>query len=587
MPRVARADATGALPMSTLKFDGRPLLFIGFDDTENALYQQLLTGYGRDFPSILTAPDITQALEIIRDTAPCCCILDDTAAGPVGLSPLARLRQEFAAENLPVVVLMAKENEEQSYSLLQQGAQDYLIKSEATAPRLYGALRNAIHTSHLQNQLTHFAHYDVLTGLLNRNLLYNRLAHTIGRCNRYNLECALVVIDIDSFKPFNEIYGYEVGDQILQHVATCIRNNCRHTDSPARMGSDEFMVLLEQVNEQVSQQITEKIITAIQAPFEVSGLQISLTASAGIANYPLAASVEEMLKHADEALFLAKRDQQVNFVNFSKQHKITWTRQQLLERELAKAIQQGDLALVYQPIVTASDYTLKRFEALSRWPRNDFAVSAPELIAMIDRLNLIEPFHDWLFQTAFGQIQAWNKELIVADVCLNIPANYCYSHSIARTIEQALVRFNIPPDKVELEITESTLMLYPERSVELLQGLHNKGLKIAVDDFGTGYSSMAYLTQLPLDTLKIDKQFFLDNAKNERNRKVIEAVTALGHSLGLEIIAEGVETQAELELAKQVGCDLLQGFYFGRPQMAGGDWNSYFKHFSNIILPSK
>jgi EAL domain-containing protein (putative c-di-GMP-specific phosphodiesterase class I) len=173
-----------------------------------------------------------------------------------------------------------------------------------------------------------------------------------------------------------------------------------------------------------------------------------------------------------------------------------------------------------------------------------------------------------------------------ADICLNIPANYCYRQSIIHTIEQAFSLYHIEPSRVELEITESTLMLYPERSVDLLQRLHDKGIRIAVDDFGTGYSSMAYLTLLPLDTLKIDKQFFIENSKNDRNRKVIEAVTALGHSLGLDIIAEGVETSTELELAKQVGCDLLQGYYFGRPQFASGSWADYTQHFSHIAPPA-
>jgi diguanylate cyclase len=564
----------------------RPLLLVMQNSQERTRYKQLLKKYASEFPFVIEADNAEDTVRLVRELQPQACLLDNRVKGFGELSLLKSLRREYPAERLPLVVISDHQDDDLA-TLLQAGAQDYLVSGNISAAQLHAALRNAMHTSQLQKQLSNLAHYDALTGLLNRNLLYNRLAHAVGRCNRYSQSCALLLIDLNNFKPINDIYGYEMGDKVLQHVANVIRENCRSTDSPARLGGDEFLILLEQVDDTDCQKITEKIINAIETPFDIEGVNIHLTASAGVAAYPLAGNVEELLKHADEALFLAKRHSGGSCVNFSSEHKAQWSRQQQLERELSKAIRQGDLALVYQPIVCAKTYVLRRFEALSRWPRNDFAVGAPELISMVDRLNLIEPFHEWLFNTAFSQLRAWHQENIFADICLNIPANYCYSNSIIRTIENAMDRFAILPKQVELEITESTLMLYPERSVELLHKLHERGIKIAVDDFGTGYSSMSYLTQLPLDTLKIDKHFFLENAKNERNRKVIEAVTALGHSLGLEIIAEGVETQAELELAKQVGCDLLQGYYFGRPQHAQGDWASYFRQFAHIQLPPK
>lgn len=545
----------------------------------------LLNIPNEDWDELCVVTHLEAALQRIRQQPPLCCLLD-TQVKPINDQTVVKaLRREYASDNLPLLLINPTDGEDDAGQTLAQGAQDYLPLNTMTAAQLSSAIHNAIHTSQLQKQLNNLAHYDSLTGLLNRNLLYNRLSHAVGRCNRYGQSCAVLVIDLNNFKPVNEIYGYDVGDKVLQYVAACIRDNCRSTDSPARMGGDEFVVLLEHVDEQSGQLITEKIVQAIQTPFFVNGISIQLSACAGLATYPVAASVEELLKHADEALALAKNAQDQNWVSFSNEHKERWTRQQILERELPKAIANGELALVYQPIVCAKTHQLRRLEALSRWPRSDFAVGAPELINMIDRLQLIEPFHEWLFHCAFKQMHQWKQEAIHADICLNIPANYCYRQSIIHTIEQAFSLYHIEPSRVELEITESTLMLYPERSVDLLQRLHDKGIRIAVDDFGTGYSSMAYLTLLPLDTLKIDKQFFIENSKNDRNRKVIEAVTALGHSLGLDIIAEGVETSTELELAKQVGCDLLQGYYFGRPQFASGSWADYTQHFSHIAPP--
>jgi len=563
----------------------RTILLISNDTATSSHITNLLNIPNNSWDALCVVENLEAALHHIRKQQPLCCLLDTQVKTLTDQSVVKALRREYASDNLPLLLINPTDADDDAGQTLAQGAQDYLTLHSMTAAQLSSAIHNAIHTSQLQKQLNNLAHYDSLTGLLNRNLLYNRLSHAVGRCNRYGHSCAVLVIDLNNFKPVNEIYGYDVGDKVLQYVAACIRDNCRSTDSPARMGGDEFVVLLEHVDGHTGQLITEKIIRAIQTPFEVNGSSIQLSACAGLATYPVAASVEELLKHADEALILAKNAQDQNWVSFSNEHKERWTRQQILERELPKAIANGELALVYQPIVCAKTHQLRRLEALSRWPRSDFAIGAPELINMIDRLQLIEPFHEWLFHSAFKQMHQWQQESINADICLNIPANYCYRQSILHTIEQAFSLYHIDPSRVELEITESTLMLYPERSVDLLQRLHDKGIRIAVDDFGTGYSSMAYLTLLPLDTLKIDKQFFIENSKNDRNRKVIEAVTALGHSLGLDIIAEGVETSTELELAKQVGCDLLQGYYFGRPQFAQGSWAEYTQHF-NHIAPS-
>lgn len=305
--------------------------------------------------------------------------------------------------------------------------------------------------------------------------------------------------------------------------------------------------------------------------------------SIGLAIYPdTARDAEELLQQADRALYRAKASAITDFVAFSQSHKSEWQRQHLLESELPGAIAAGKLALAYQPIVDAQTFQMKRLEVLTRWPREDFAVNPMDLMEMIDRLNLFDAFHAWLFDTAFKQMRAWQTETSCPSLCLNIPANYCYNFAIADAVQSAMIRHGIDPTTVELEITESTLMRYPDRTIAVLTTLHEMGLRIAIDDFGTGYSSMSYLTQLPLDTLKIDRNFFLKENNRERNRKVIEAITALGHSLDLEVIAEGVETELQLKLARDVGCDLLQGYYFGKPAFPGKNWVEYVGQFCHI-----
>ncbi|HEY7771836.1 MAG TPA: GGDEF domain-containing response regulator [Marinagarivorans sp.] len=561
----------------------RPVLIVDDNADDRAAYKRFLKKYEHEFPRIIELDNGSDILAKVRKYNPSCCVLDYKLPGNDGLVVLQNIRLEYPAEALPVIVLTGEGDDELAVQMLQNGAQDYLVKGEVNAGRLYSAIRSALQTANLQKQLTRLAHYDALTGLLNRSLLINRLGQAIHRCNRYKQKCAVLHLDINKFKPMNETFGQEYGDAVLQEVAERIRKNCRATDSPARLGADEFAILLEQVEADTCSKIAQKLIEAVEQPVTVNGVKQAIKVSVGISIYPdTAGNGDELLKQADEALQRARRSDSLKFVSFSEKYKREWTRQQILERDLPGAIANGDLALVFQPIVSTEGYNLKRLEVLSRWPRQDYDVYALELIEMIDRLGLADSFHDWLFDQAFAQARKLADGNVVADLCLNIPANYCYSKSISKSVEESLARHQVDPRRVELEITESTLMLYPERSVELLTNLHKKGLRIAVDDFGTGYSSMAYLTKLPLDTLKIDKHFFLDNTRDERNRKVISAVTALGHSLGLEIIAEGVETMAELNLASQVGCDLLQGFYFGKPAPVGDSWPEFFKRFPLI-----
>lgn len=560
-----------------------PVLVVTSRAQESQRLQAAMREYAREYPNVVRADAAADALLAIRRKMPCCCVIDAGDGLQKGRDLVARVRKSYPQEILPIVLIVADLDEAEPAEL---GVQECIVQRDLTPALLYGALGNAIRASKMQRQLEHLSHFDSLTGLLNRSLLMNRLEQSLRRCDRYSERCALLYLDLDNFKPVNEAYGHEVGDLLLQAVADRVKNNCRNTDSPARLGGDEFVVLLENVNNATGRKVADKILKSLSAPFELAGHTLHISASIGLATYPdTAKSASELLKQADQALHRAKDCDDVTFINFSEHHRHQWNRQHALETQLPKAIENDELSLVYQPIVCAKTFELKRIEVLSRWPREDYAVNAFELIEMIDRLNLNDAFHQWLFNTAFAQMKAWKKESISPDLCLNIPANYCYNSAISSCIDSAVQNHGVDPQKIELEITESTIMRFPERSIQLLQKLHSRGIKIAIDDFGTGYSSMAYLTRLPLDTLKIDRNFFLTDINKDRNCKVIEAITALGHSLELEIIAEGVETDRELNLAKRVGCDLLQGYYFGRPAFAGACWQEYQSNFEHMCLP--
>lgn len=561
----------------------RPILIIDKNPDCLKAIRHSLAKYSGEFPEVIEVTSAADAFKVIEQKTPLCCLLSYQSPGTEEALFIEELRTLYAADQLPIIVYSLPENEESVLELLQHGAQDYLLRPEMTPARLYGSLCNAIQSSRLQQQLQYLAHYDALTGLINRNLLMNRLDLALKRCDRYQLRCALLCLNLDNFKAINDAYGHATGDLLLQAVADRIRKKCRVTDSPARFGGDEFVVLLEQVDSDTGARVAEKIMRELALPFDVNGQQLNIGASLGVAVYPdTANNAAELLKQADQALNQSKKDEMHPIVHFSAHYKKEWSRLHTLERELPMAIANNKLSLVYHPIVDAQTFELKRLEVLTRWPREDYGVPALELMEIIDRLNLTEAFHEWLFHTAFSQMRTWHEEAVHPDLCLNIPANYCYSSVIANSIKRALDRSQLSPEKIELEITESTLMRYPDRSIKVLQSLHDDGFRIAIDDFGTGYSSMAYLTRLPLDTLKIDRGFFLADQKKDRNRKVIDAIAALGHSLGLEIIAEGVETEVQLHLARAVGCDLLQGYYFGRPADPGANWGEYIANFEHI-----
>ncbi len=453
-----------------------------------------------------------------------------------------------------------------------------------TTLKLFSMMAVAIKVHQLMSFSISQVQQDSLTGLINRELLLNRLGQSLRRCNRYRERCALLCLNVNQFKSINEKYGHLVGDQLLKQVAERVLSVCRNTDSVARLNGDEFVVLIENADKNIGRKVAEKLQRKLTEPYNIHEHVVTIGVAMGMAAYPdTAVDAEELLKQAGQALDKAKASREVSFVSFSERHKSQLYRRHVLEQELKRAIDQDELKLVYQPIVCAKTHEIRRIEALSRWPREDFNVPAPELIEMVDRLNLTDAFHHWLFHAAFSKLSQWQSESVFPELCLNIPANYCYSDTISKGILRALSEFNLTPRGIELEITESTLMRYPDRSIRVLNALHQEGIRIAVDDFGTGFSCMSYLTSLPIDTLKIDRDFFLARRHLARNKKVIDAITALGHSLGFEIIAEGVETEAQLALAKGVHCDLLQGYYFGRPESATGTWLEYVSQFPSIV----
>ncbi len=495
------------------------------------------------------------------------------------------LSMAFGDNAMPVVFIQMTPDID--FSSYRKSIQFEVLEAPSASPmKMMAAMEAAERVYEVCSAADPTATQDPLTGLISRDVLLHRLEHSFTRCKRYGERCTLLCINLNQLTSVNEKYGHAVGDKLLVEMASRLRNKCRKTDSVARLNGDEFVVLLENVDMTVGQTVAAKIKKYLSVPYDLGDAKIHVSLSVGMASYPdTAKDAHELLAQVGQTLTKAKDHEEIHLVNVTTTDKDQLYRRQVIEMELGSAIENDELQLAYQPIVCADTFQVKRVEAQSRWPREGLKISSIELMEAIDRLSLTEVFHEWLFSTAFKQMELWQNEAVAPDICLNVPANYCYSQTISDAALNYLHKHNVEPSQVELEITESTLMRYPERSVKVLSHLHAEGLRIAVDDFGTGFSCMSYLTSLPIDTLKIDKDFFLVQKNQVRNRKVVEAITALGHSLGQKVIAEGVETEVQLTMARDAGCDLLQGFYFGKPQLASTNWHNYASQFAHVSNP--
>jgi diguanylate cyclase len=534
---------------------------------------------------MLEAVTCEEAKKLLEQYQPSCCLIDYMMPGANGAEFIKAIREESHNQHIPIIMMTGEGDEKISVDIMRSGAQDYLVKSDITKELLNHSIKSAIQTCQLQYQLQYLAHYDTLTGLINRALFLDRLQGAIDKCDRYDNSCSVLYIDVDDFKQVNDTYGHYEGDEILKAVAERMKANCRNTDSPARLGGDEFAILLDCIDEEHTNKIAEKILRAVSQPIIIGDYSLTISLSIGIAYYPKTAiNMQDLLKQADEAMYQAKQSGKAGVSYFSEEHDKEWKRIKQLEIMLPLAIKNNELSLAYQPIVRSKDQSLYGLEVLARWNPVGFTVSAKELVDMIEKLGLFDDFHTWLINKALSQYAQWNAVGQGIQYCLNIPANHVHSEWLIYCLNNALKTYQIEPFQISLEITEKTLMSDPDFSYDFLHSLQEEGVQFSLEDFGAGNISMPHLSTLPLSVLKIDHQFISGINENKVNRKVVETMTALGHSLGLSVVAEGVETEEEYNVVDEIGCDLMQGFYFGKPAVAIDIWNGFVGNSQSVSV---
>jgi len=418
-------------------------------------------------------------------------------------------------------------------------------------------------------KLRHMALHDGLTNLPNRTLLEQRVKEALERTVRTGASFALMFIDLDRFKLINDSLGHQAGDDVLAEVARRVRGKLRHQDTLARLGGDEFVVLLSGIDRASDAGIVAQKIQACMAePFRPKGAEMVISASIGISIGPQdGASVSELLAHADIAMYHAKKLGRNNCQYFAPALNEFAGRKLELENSLRKALAEEQLELWYQPKVNVASQRIVGLEALVRWRHPERGLVMPqEFIPLAEETGLITQLGTWVIRTACRQNRIWRDDgLEDVRIAVNVSAAQFRQPTLVRIITEALEESRLEPDALELEVTESVVMSNPHEAVKTLQQLREMGICISIDDFGTGYSSLSYLKKFPINTLKVDRTFIKDVLSSGDDAAIVKAIVAMARSLRLNIVAEGVEDDAQLAFLESIGCDQCQGYFFSRP----------------------
>ncbi|WP_298209473.1 EAL domain-containing protein [Acidovorax sp.] len=527
------------------------VLAAGVYDTDGVLFAHYARDPDPSFPTTLNATGLDGAqeragwrlLEIARPIA-------DSAA-PLGTlyirksmrAVYTRLAVRFASALLIAVCVMAM-------------ATALVLRSRA-------AVREA------ENRLHTLAHTDAVTSTGNRHAFNERLAAELELARSAGHQVALVYIDLDNFKTLNDTFGHAAGDNLLRQAAKRLQSVVRNTDFISRLGGDEFALVLRlDMDDAALDKYTQRIVGVFQTAYTEVGQQMNITCSAGVATFPQDASdMDALLSNADTAMYRAKEMGKNRCVRFEASMNQAVVRRQAIEHALRSELeQQGTgLALHYQPLFSARDRSLVGAEALLRWTHAELgAVSPLEAVSVAEDCGLIVPLGYWVLRTACRDASRWNAHGPL-QVAVNISARQLGDPQFLERVMDILREEGLPAHLLELELTETVLMENMEAGAHTLHRLSQLGIHLAIDDFGTGYSSLAYLRQLPMRRLKIDRSFVKDLPGQEHSRTIVTAIVALAHGLGLEVTAEGVETQQQADYLVEQNCDVLQGYAFARP----------------------
>lgn len=548
---------------------------------DEPILMEIVQAYLEDtgYHNFITIDQPAQALEALKHERPDVILLDLNMPEINGFELLTAIRANRETQHLPAIMLTSASDTKSKLTALELGATDFLAKP-VDPSELVLRLRNILSVKAYQDQL---AFFDTVTGLPNRNLFLDRLGRAIQLAQRENKLLSVLNIGIDRFRHINDSLGPKAGDSLLRQVAKRLTQIIRQSDiigvqimqpaeSLARLGGDEFsVVIFDSHRAENAALVARRILDSLRRSFRLSGQDIFITCSIGIAVYPDNGDKTDLLiKHAAIATIHAKYRGRNNFQFYSDSIN-SQSRQRLnLETRLRRALENEEFELYYQPKIAIDKDRVVGMEALLRWKSPTMGLVSPDkFIPLAEETGLIVPIGEWVINEACRQNMEWQKNgAEKLKVSVNVSPQQFRNQDLHQIIEHALTASAMDPHWLMVEITENIVMDNATKTIELLNKIQRSGVSFSIDDFGTGYSSFSYLKQLPVCELKIDRSFLIDVPEKEEDAAVTKAIIAMAHSLGLSVVAEGVENDQQLNFLRGQGCDLAQGYFFSKPLTA-------------------
>lgn len=556
------------------------LLLVEDDQKEVVVIKNMLQEGLQSQFTLKHSPSVSLALELVKKQPFQAIILDLHLPDGKSFDSVPQFIQY--CPGAPILILSGVEDEERAIQAVKSGAQDYLIKGQTSSSTLCRAIRYAMERHRATQRITQLAHYDHLTGLANRGLFYERLNCAVARCNRNDTAMALMFLDLDHFKEINDTLGHERGDSLLKTVATRVKKCIREIDTGVRLGGDEFVVLLEQITsvEDVAS-VAQRILHLLAQPVIIDQHQLRVTGSLGITIYPWdSANPQELLSHADAAMYRSKAQGGNTYQFYTAGMKTAGLDGSTLEVELRRALTKQEFLLHYQPQFDFATKQIIGMEALLRWHHPYQGLVGPNhFIPQAEENGMIIPIGEWVLRAASKQAKYWEKQGFPAPrVAVNLSARQIYHGNLQSLIQDILYSSHLNPENLQLELTETFLIHETQETLQTLREIRAMGVHLYIDDFGAGYASLRYLKSFPVDGIKLDQSLIQQLPYNTNDVAIVDAVISLGKALGLQVIAEGVETQEQADFLEEHGCDAMQGNWVAPPLPA----NESSQHLVNV-----
>jgi diguanylate cyclase (GGDEF)-like protein len=525
---------------------------------------------------ISEAVTVDQGLEMYATNAYDIVLLDYQLPQRNGIEMIVELRNESKDNSIAIVMMSSSEDEDLSLACIRAGAQDFLLKSEISSARLKRVLLQASTRFELEQKLYQtyqkvklLAETDALTGLSNRHYFDESLKQVLAINYRCEQQTALLLFDLDNFKVVNDSFGHDVGDLLLKKVVARIKACLRGNETFARLGGDEFSIMLNNItSSDQAGQVARRIVTVLHKPFEIASAFIKTTLSVGIAICPENGRTSEVLfKHADIAMYRAKNNGRNQICFFEEEMQKKFYLRVKTEAELRLAIDKKQLILYYQPVINPENSQVLGFEALVRWQVGDVLRMPGQFIEVAEDTRQIIPIGAWVMEEAISTLAQWNKKYNRSlTMAINVSAHQLSDVNLVKNLSDRLAQYHVPAELIDIEITETALFKDTAETRNTLIGLSKLNCRLSLDDFGTGYSSISHLRNYPISVVKIDKSLIPLDENDVKKIALMEGLVSMASILGLEVVAEGIETQYQVSLCIMFRIQHVQGYYYSKPK---------------------